>query len=123
MDAKSELPLAFIAAPANDNEKHAYALLEKTLEATKRRVRLVIADSQYSSRNLRDMASSQGVRVVIPFPANQMLGQKGLLRVDRYFRTHGPKGEKRLYRLSLRLSGLILGSKNSCVWRNIGSEA
>lgn len=100
MDAKSELPLAFIAAPANDNEKkHASALLEKTLEATKRRVRLVIADSQYSSRTLRDMASSQRVRVVIPFPANQMLGQKGLLRVDRYFRTHGPKGEKRLYRL------------------------
>jgi transposase len=100
VDAKSELPLAFIAAPANDNEKkHASALLEKTLKATKRHVRLVIADSQYSSRTLRDMASSQGVRVVIPFPANQMRDQKGLLRVDRYFRTHGPKGEKRLYRL------------------------
>ena len=28
-----------------------------------------------------------------------MRRKKGLLRVDRFFRTHGPKREKRLYRL------------------------
>jgi transposase len=100
VDAKSELPLAVIVASANDNEKkHAPALLEKTLKATKGRVRLVVADSQYSSRNLRNLTSSQGVRVVIPFPANQLREQKGLLRVDRYFRTHGPTCEKQLYKL------------------------
>jgi hypothetical protein len=92
--------LAFIAAPANDNEKkHASALLEKTLKATKRIVKLVVADSQYSSRNLRGQASSLGIRVVIPFPTNQQRAQKGLLRVDRYFRTHGPTCEKQLYKL------------------------
>ena len=59
IDAKSELPLAVIVASANDNEKkHAPALLEKTLKATKRSVKLVVADSQYSGRNLRDQASS-----------------------------------------------------------------
>ena len=55
IDAKSELPLAVIVASANDNEKkHAPVLLEKTLKATKRLVKLVVADSQYSSRNLRE---------------------------------------------------------------------
>ena len=100
VDAKSELPIAIIVASANDNEKkHAPALLEKALKATEGRVKLFVADSQYSSRNLRDQASSQGVRAVIPFPTNQQRGQKGLLRVDKYFRTHGPIYEKRVYRL------------------------
>ncbi|MCJ7422834.1 transposase [Candidatus Bathyarchaeota archaeon] len=100
VDAKSELPIAIIVASANDNEKkHAPALLEKALKATEGRVKLLVADSQYSSRNLRDQASSQGVRAVIPFPTNQLRGQKGLLRVDKYFRTHGPIYEKRVYRL------------------------
>jgi len=100
VDAKSELPIAIIVASANDNEKkHAPALLEKALKATEGRVKLLVADSQYSSRNLRDQASSHGVRAVIPFPTNQQRGQKGLLRVDKYFRTHGPIYEKRVYRL------------------------
>ena len=100
IDAKSELPLAVIVASANDNEKkHASALLEKALGATKRQTKFLVADSQYSCRSLRDQAYSSGIRVVIPFPANQMRGQKGVLRVDRYFRTHGPADEKRVYRL------------------------
>jgi len=100
VDAKSELPLAVIAAPANDNEKkHASLLLEKAWKATKGRVKLLVADSQYSSRNLRNQALAQGVRAVIPFPSNQQRDWKGLLRVDKYFRTHGSTGEKRAYRL------------------------
>ena len=62
-------------------------------------MKLLVADSQYSSRNLRDQASNLGVKVVIPFPTNQQRGQKGLLRVDKFFRTHGPTDEKRVYRL------------------------
>jgi transposase len=100
VDAKSELPLAVIVAPANDNEKkHASLLLKKALKSTKKRTSFLVADSQYSCRSLRDQASDSGVRVVIPFPANQLRGQKGLLRVDRYFRTHGPADDKRVYRL------------------------
>jgi IS5 family transposase len=49
-DSKSELPLAFIAAPANENEKkHAYKLLDKNLEATRGRTERLVADTQYSS--------------------------------------------------------------------------
>jgi transposase len=36
---------------------------------------------------------------VIPFPSNQQRDRKELLRVDKYFRTHGPTDEKRVYRL------------------------
>ena len=100
VDAKSELPLTVIAAPANDNEKkHAPALFEKALRSTNKRMKLLVADSQYSCQGQRTQASNSGVRAVIPYPANQMRRQKGLLRVDRFFRTHGPNIEKRLYRL------------------------
>jgi transposase len=100
IDAKSELPLTVIAAPANDNEKkHAPTLFEKALKSTNKRMKLLIADSQYSCQGQRTQASNSGVRAVIPYPANQMRRQKGLLRVDRFFRTHGSNIEKRLYRL------------------------
>ena len=97
-DAKSELPLAVIVAPANDNEKkHAPALFHKALKATEQRTKTVVADSQFSSRKLREQFSAQGVKAVIPYPANQGREQKMLLRVDRYFRTHGPAGERQTY--------------------------
>ncbi len=100
VDAKSELPLAVIVASANDNEKkHAPELFKKALRVTRKRMKLMIADSQYSCSGQREQAAKAGVQVVIPYPVNQMRGKKGLLRVDRFFRTHGPKGEKRLYRL------------------------
>jgi hypothetical protein len=38
------------------------------------------------------------VRAVIPYPANQRRGERGLLRVDKYFRTHGSSPERRVYR-------------------------
>jgi transposase len=100
VDSKSELPLAVIAAPANDNEKkHSSLLLGKALKSTKKRIKILVADSQYSCRKLRDQCSAYHVRPVIPYPANQSRGEKGLLRVDRYFRTHGPIDEKRVYKL------------------------
>jgi IS5 family transposase len=99
VDAKSELPLAVIAAPANDNEKkHASALLGKALRATENRTKTLVADSQYSCRKLRDQARVSGVRAVIPYPANQRRGETGLLRVDKFFRTHGLAAERRVYR-------------------------
>jgi len=98
-DSESELPVAFIAAPANQNEKkHANKLLEKTLKATRGRVKTLVADSQYSSRKLRERISAHGVEAVIPYPANQCPREKGLLRVDKHFRTQGPTRDRRIYR-------------------------
>jgi len=55
LDACSELPLAFMAAPANENEKkHAPKLLEKSVKASNGQTKVLVADSQYSSRKLRN---------------------------------------------------------------------
>lgn len=98
-DSESELPVAFIVAPANENEKrHAYKLLDKTLEATGRRVKKLVADSQYSSTRFRKKAADCKVDAVIPYPANQHPKEKGLLRVDKHFRTYGPACERRIYK-------------------------
>jgi transposase len=98
-DTKSELPLAVIAAPANENEKkHAPSLFRRAWRATDQRVKTFIADSQYSSRKLREELSTYGVKAVIPYPAGQKKNEADLLRVDKYFRTHGPAGEKQTYK-------------------------
>ena len=95
-DADSDLPVAFIVAPANENEKkHAPDLLDKTVEATKGRVRRLVADPQYSSRRFRGKAASCGVEAVIPYPRNQRRGED-VLRVYKRFRAHGPEGEVRI---------------------------
>jgi IS5 family transposase len=98
-DAKSELPVAVIVAPANENEKrYSSNLFDKALKNVKHRTETLVADSQYSCKKLRDQCSAYHVRPVIPYPANQSRGEKGLLRVDRYFRTHGSTAERRIYR-------------------------
>jgi hypothetical protein len=45
----------------------------------------------------RELFSTHGVKVVIPYPANQNKENKTLLRVDKYFRTHGPARERQIY--------------------------
>ena len=98
VDTKSELPLAAIVESANVNEKKLAAkLLRKTLRR-KREVRNVVADSQYSSEGLRSEIKRLGAEPVVPYPRNQRRGEKGVLRVDKKFRSHGPWRLKRLYR-------------------------
>jgi hypothetical protein len=90
------LPLACLMAPANENEKrHAPALVRMSravLGWADARLRCLIGDSQYSSRNVRELAE----RTVIPYTANQR--GEGVLRVDRWFRVHGPSGLVEEYR-------------------------
>jgi hypothetical protein len=97
IDSKSMLPLTCVFASANQNEKkHSLNMLEKTKTLLKRsaaRLRSVIADSQYSHSKLRNAVDE----TVIPYPANQKRDVKGLLRVDKKFRTYGPEDQKREY--------------------------
>jgi transposase len=97
IDSKTMLPLASAFASANQNEKkYSLSMLEKTKLTLKRsaaRLRRVIADSQYSDGKLR-MATAEAV---IPYPANQKRDVKGLLRVDRKFRTYGPDDLRKAY--------------------------
>jgi len=103
-DVYSDLPLAFIAASANDNEKHAPELLDKTVAVTGGRVETLVADSQYSSRRFREKAAGCGVEAVIPYPRNQRRGEN-VFRVDKRFRAHGPEWEVRIYGMARVSSG------------------
>ncbi len=114
-DVDSDLPLAFIAASANENEKkHAPELLNKTVEATGGRVETLVTDSQYSSRRFRGKVADYGVVAVIPYPSNQRKGDD-VLRVDKFFRVYGSEEERRLYglgrssveRVNSRLEGQV----------------
>ena len=97
-DGEAEMPLAFRVAPANENEKrYAIALLNEVVE--KVGVEEIVCDKQYSSRRIRGFIKGLGAEPVIPYPKNQKKGIKGLLRVDKKFRVHGPERLRRLYRL------------------------
>jgi hypothetical protein len=92
------MPLAFRVAPANENErKHAVPLLSEAVE--KVRAEAVVCDKQYSSGKIRESIRVLGAEQVIPYPANQQKGVRGVLRVDKKFRVHGPEKVRRLYRL------------------------
>jgi transposase len=97
VDVKSELPIAMVVVSANENEKkHSISLFRKALEHVT--PKKVLADSQYSAANLREAALEHGALPVIPYPRNQQRGVKGILRVDRKFRSHGPRDLKLAYR-------------------------
>jgi transposase len=97
IDSQTMLPLSCAFASANQNEKkHSLNMLEKTkliLKQSGARLRSVIADSQYSDGRLRNAVD----RTAVPYPANQKRDVKGLLRVDKKFRTYGPDDQKRAY--------------------------
>jgi len=97
IDSKTMLPLACTFASANQNEqKHSWNMVEKTkliLKQSAARLKSLIADSQYSDGKLRDAVDA----AVIPYRANQKRDVKGLLRVDKRFRTYGPEEQKKEY--------------------------
>ena len=98
IDLERRLPLASLVAPANQNEKkHSVTLLGRTRQILRKagaKLRSITADSQYSSEKVRRAVDE----AVIPYPANQKRGIKGILRVDKRFRTHGPEDQKRKFR-------------------------
>ena len=87
----------FVVVPANRNEKHVLPTLIVRLIVAGFRVKTLIADPQYSSSLIRCFLSILKITPVIPYPANQMRHVKGLLRVDKLFRVHGPKRQVKLY--------------------------
>jgi len=96
VDVDSDMPVAAVVASANENEKkHTEELLEKASLVVDG-VRVVVADSQYSSRRVRDCVVGYGAGPVIPYPSNRRRGES-VLRVDRFFRTSGSAVERRVY--------------------------
>ena len=95
-DVESDIPLAVVVAPANDNEKKHVETLMKKASRVVQDMSSVVGDSQYSSERVRMIISGYGARPVIPYMSNQLAGEDAL-RVDKYFRVSGSEEEKRLY--------------------------
>jgi len=111
VDCRSELPVAMTVAPANENEKkHSMQLFEKASCHVK--PKRLLADPQYSSQSLRDVALKQGTVPVIPYPRNQQKGVKGILRIDRKFKSHGPQKLRRAYRKRVAVERVFSRLKN-----------
>lgn len=98
-DADAELPVAYTATPANIRDiSEAPSLLKGVGRALPGGVKHLIADRGYSSDPFRNEVRRRRMEPVIPYRANQHKGEKGLLRIDRHFKPHGPTRLKRLYR-------------------------
>ena len=111
VDVKSELPIAMIVVSANENEKkHSISLFSKASDYVK--PGKLLADSQYSAANLRENALAHGALLVIPYPRNQCKGVKGILRVDRKFRSHGPREFKYVYKKRVAVERVFSRLKN-----------
>jgi hypothetical protein len=111
VDVKSELPVAMIVVSANENEKkHSINLFRKASEHIE--PAKLLADSQYSAANLRDAALECGALPVIPYPKNQSKGVRGLLRIDRKFRSHGPQRFKSVYKKRVAIERVFSRLKN-----------
>jgi hypothetical protein len=111
VDCRSEMPIAMTVAPANENEKkHSMQLFEKASCHVK--PEKLVADPQYSSQSLRDAALKQGTVPVIPYPRNQQKGVKGILRIDRKFKSHGPQELRRAYRKRVAVERVFSRLKN-----------
>jgi len=111
VDVKSELPVAMVVVSANENEKkHSVSLFRKASEYVK--PKKLLADSQYSTCNLRETAKQCGALPVIPYPRNQAKGVKGILRVDKKFRSHGPQKFRVAYRRRVAIERVFSRLKN-----------
>jgi len=109
VDCRSEMPIAMTVAPANE-KKHSLNLFEKASCHVK--PKRLVADPQYSSQSLRDAALKQGTVPVIPYPRNQQKGVKGILRIDRKFKSHGPQELRRAYRKRVAVERVFSRLKN-----------
>jgi hypothetical protein len=106
VDVKSEMPIAMIVASANENEKkHANRLFLKASNHVK--PKKLVADPQYSSQSLRDNAIKEGMLPVVPYPRNQKVSVRGILRVDRKFKSHGPQELRRAYKKRVAVERVI----------------
>jgi len=97
VDVVIGLIIGFVVAPANRNEKRVFPHLLIRLVMAGFRVKTLIADAQYSSNTIRIICSLLRITAIIPYPKNQFKHVKGLLRVDKLFRAHGPRKQVKLY--------------------------
>jgi len=94
--ADSELPITFTVAPCNENDKVYFEPLLEKVRSLGVRFKAVLADSQYSSVNVRNVAEWLGAEPVIPVRRDSRV--RDALRVGRDFVAKGAKRIVRLFR-------------------------
>ncbi len=108
--ADSELPIAYTVAPCNDNDKLYFEpLLEETLRLGVG-PRVVVADSQYNSENVRNAAEWLGAEPIIPVRRDSRA--RRALRVGRDFVAKGSKRVVRLFRKRWGIERMFGRAKN-----------
>jgi hypothetical protein len=94
--ADSELPIAFTVAPCNENDKVYFEPLLERVHRLGVGFKIILADSQYSSVNVRDAAEWLGAEPLIPVRRDSRL--RDAFRVGRDFVAKGAKRIVRLFR-------------------------
>jgi transposase len=108
--ADSELPIAFTVAPCNENDK---VYFEPLLERAHRLgvgFRHVVADSQYSSENVRNAAEWLGAEPIIPVRRDSRA--RKALRVGKDFVAKGSSRVVRLFRKRWGIERMFGRAKN-----------
>jgi len=94
--ASSEMPLAFTVAPCNENDKVYFKPLLERVHGLGIRFKAVLADAQYSSRKVREVAEAYGAEPVIPVRRDSRV--RDALQVGKDFVTHGARRLVDLFR-------------------------
>ena len=94
--ADSELPLAFMVAPCNMNEKQFIKPLLDKVKGQGVCIKTVLADAQYDSSKVRETVREHGAEPVIPYRKSSKI--KHALKVGRDFMVHGAKRLVKLFR-------------------------
>jgi len=95
------LVIAMECRPANENEDKRFPSLWRKVKdlASKagKGIKRFLGDRAYSSDAIRMALTMSGIEDIIPYPSNQHKGEKGLLREDDNFKTHGPYHQRMKY--------------------------
>jgi transposase len=106
----SELPIAFTVAPCNDNDKLYFEPLLERTRGLGVGFRTVVADSQYSSENVRNAAEWLGAEPIIPVRRDSRV--RRALKVGRDFVAKGSNRVVRLFRKRWGIERMFGRAKN-----------
>ena len=98
IDADVELPIAFTVTPANIRDIQEASNLLKATRKRLKDIKHLIADRGYSSDPFRKEVRKKRIEPIIPYSNKQRVHWKGILRIDKQFKPHGPTRLKRLYK-------------------------
>jgi transposase len=108
--ADSELPIAFTVAPCNENDKVYFEPLLERARSLGVGPKVVVADSQYNSVNVREAAEWLGAEPIIPVRRDSRV--RRALRVGRDFVAKGSKRVVKLFRKRWGIERMFGRAKN-----------